>query len=164
MKSKNKRKRSVTQTECNVNRCPYCGSPVVLRSATGIYHENKNDTKLYVCSKYPECDAYARVQSGTKGVPLSSMANGELRALRREAHRQFDKIYTTGLMNKQDAYAWLAVILAVPKVHAHIGQLGEYYCNVVIAESRRFIENNRTRQRSVGGYVNSSPVQMASGG
>ena len=32
-------------------RCPYCGSPVVLRSADGIYKENHANTKLYVCSR-----------------------------------------------------------------------------------------------------------------
>ena len=39
-------------------RCPYCGAPVVYRSADGIYNENKADTMLYVCSHYPERDAY----------------------------------------------------------------------------------------------------------
>lgn len=126
-------------------RCPYCGSPVVLRSADGIYRENNNDTKLYVCSKYPECDAYVRVQEGTRNVPLGSLANGELRALRRETHRYFDRIHQSGLMSKQDAYAWLASILAAPMSHAHIGQLSEYYCKVVIDESKHFMENNKER-------------------
>ena len=38
-------------------RCPYCGSPVILRSADGIYRENANGTMLYVCKRYPICDA-----------------------------------------------------------------------------------------------------------
>ena len=38
-------------------RCPYCGSPVIYRSADGIYHDNSKKTMLYVCSRYPECDA-----------------------------------------------------------------------------------------------------------
>ena len=38
-------------------RCPYCGSPVVYRSADGIYRDNSRGTMLYVCSRYPECDA-----------------------------------------------------------------------------------------------------------
>jgi len=46
-------------------RCPYCGSPVIYRSTDGIYKENNRNTHLYVCNKYPECDAYVRVHAGT---------------------------------------------------------------------------------------------------
>jgi len=142
-----KKKRRGTGGASGINnlRCPYCGSPVVLRSADGIYRENHNDTKLYVCSKYPVCDAYVRIQAGTKNIPLGSLANGELRALRIEAHRYFDRIHQTGLMSKQDAYAWLATIVAAPMSYAHIGQLSEYYCRVVIEESKRFLKNNEER-------------------
>ena len=28
-------------------RCPYCGSPVIYRSADGIYHDNSKKTMLY---------------------------------------------------------------------------------------------------------------------
>ena len=59
-------------------RCPYCGSPVIYRSADGIYRDNSRGTMLYVCSHYPECDAYVRVHTGTN-IPVGSMANHELR-------------------------------------------------------------------------------------
>ena len=55
-------------------RCPYCGSPVIYRSADGIYRDNSRGTMLYVCSHYPECDAYVRVHTGTN-IPVGSMAN-----------------------------------------------------------------------------------------
>jgi ribosomal protein L37AE/L43A len=129
----------------NGTRCPYCGSPVVLRSADGIYHENKCGAKLYVCSRYPACDAYVRIREGSKNIPMGSMANGELRALRIEAHRCFDRIHQSGLMSRQDAYAWLAGIVSAPLTHAHIGQLGEYYCKVVIDESKKFLNSNKEK-------------------
>ena len=129
----------------NRTRSPYCGSSVVLRSADGIYRENKRDAKLYVCSKYPVCDAYARVQEGSKRIPIGSMADGELRALRIEAHRRFDRIHQTGLMSKKDAYTWLADVISSPMAHAHIGQLGKYYCKVVIEESNRFLDKYRDK-------------------
>ncbi len=125
-------------------RCPYCGSAVVLRSAEGIYHDSAKGAKLYVCSKYPACDAYVRVFDGTN-TPAGSLANGDLRALRIEAHRCFDQIHRLGLMSRRDAYTWLAGVVAAPMAHAHIGQLGEYGCKQVIEESRKFIENNRAR-------------------
>ncbi len=117
-------------------RCPYCGAPVVYRSADGIYNENKTHTMLYVCSRYTECDAYVRVQPG-KAIPLGTLANGDLRALRREAHHYFDRLYTSGRMTKQEAYHWLATFLQVPQ--AHIGYLGEYTCKQVIRACKEML-------------------------
>lgn len=147
MKNKRKRRKGTGSLPgINEMRCPYCRSPVVIRSADGIYRDNSEDTKLCVCAKYPACDAYVRMQTG-KTIPLGNLANGELRALRREAHRYFDRIHQSGLMTKQEAYMWLATIVAAPMAHAHIGQLQEYYCRVVIEESKRFLRNNGHRIR-----------------
>lgn len=126
-------------------RCPYCGSTVVYRSADGIYHDNSKGAMLYVCSKYPKCDSYVRVHTGTK-IPVGSLANHELRSLRRTAHHYFNQLYESGYMSKQDAYQWLANLIMAPLSEAHIGYLGEYYCKQVIEESRKLL--NRNKQRS----------------
>ena len=125
-------------------RCPYCGSPVVYRSADGIYHDNRKGTMLYVCSRYPECDSYVRVHAGTN-IPVGSLANHELRSLRRTAHYYFDQLHESGYMSKQDAYQWLADLVMAPLSEAHIGHLGEYYCKQVIEESRKILNRNRKR-------------------
>ena len=142
---KNKRKDSMAVLGTKSGRCPYCGSAAVLRSADGIYKENRADAKLYVCSRYPECDAYVRVIPGTS-TPVGSMANGSLRTLRREAHKHFDLLHLTGLMTKNEAYAWLAAKLQAPLSQAHIGRLSEYYCKQVIEESKKLLENRRKAQ------------------
>ena len=121
-------------------RCPYCGSTVHLRSANGIYRYNNENTLLYVCSQYPVCDSYVRVHPGTK-IPVGSLANAELRALRLTAHRHFDKLYKTGLMSKNDAYNWLSFILQSPLSQAHIGYQNEYHCNLIIRESNKMLDN-----------------------
>lgn len=123
-------------------RCPYCGAPVHFRSATGIYHENLGDTMLYVCNNYPGCDAYVRTHAGTK-KPMGTLADGKLRALRIEAHRSFDQLFTSGMMSRDEAYRWLAAILQAPKSQAHIGNLGEYYCRQVIEESQKILQNRK---------------------
>ena len=120
-------------------KCPYCGSAVHLRSADGIYKENSSNTQLYVCTKYPVCDAYVRVHPGTT-VPVGSLANPQLRALRVKTHRQFDRLHETGLMTKKDAYGWLAHMLQSPMSQAHIGYLSEYYCSLIIKESGKLFE------------------------
>ena len=40
--------------------CPYCHAPAQLRPASSIYgiHTKDRTAKLYVCSRYPTCDAY----------------------------------------------------------------------------------------------------------
>ena len=132
MKHKKKRK-GVTNY---APRCPYCGSTTVYRSATGIYTDNPDDVMLYVCKNYPACDAYIRTQKGT-AIPLGQMANGKLRALRTDAHRLFNQLYLKGYMPKQTAYGWLSSVLGVPQEKAHIGQLSELQCELVIRETKK---------------------------
>lgn len=124
-------------------RCPYCGAPVMLRSADGIYKNNSHGMKLYVCTNYPKCDAYVRVHAGTN-IPVGTMANHELRSLRRTAHYYFDKLHKSGIMSKQGAYLWLSDLLQSPLSEAHIGYLGEYYCKQVIEESRKVLERHNS--------------------
>ena len=99
---------------------------------------------LYVCSRFPACDSYVRVHPGTK-IPMGTMANRKLRALRNEAHHYFDQLHKKGHMSKEDAYQWLASILAAPMGQAHIGLLGEYYCRLVIEESKKVL-NSRNQE------------------
>jgi ssDNA-binding Zn-finger/Zn-ribbon topoisomerase 1 len=141
-----KKKSTKTKTKAQNLRCPYCGGSVVLRSADGIYKDNSSGTMLFVCSHYPACDAYVRVKPGTT-TPVGSLADGNLRALRLEAHRHFDLLHQTGLMTREEAYLWLAATLQSPLSKAHIGFLGEYYCRQVIAESEKLLANHRKAKR-----------------
>ena len=136
MKKKKKRK----GMKDRAMRCPYCGSTVIYRSAEGIYRDNSRGTMLYVCSNYPECDAYVRTHAGTR-IPVGTMANHELRNLRNTAHHYFDQLYRSGMMTKQEAYLWLANLISAPLSQAHIGYLGEYYCKLVIEESQKAVEH-----------------------
>ena len=143
MKHKKKRK----GLKSNQMRCPYCGKPVVFRSADGIYKDNSRGTMLYVCSDYPRCDAYVRAHAGTS-IPVGTLANRELRSLRRTAHHYFDRLHESGMMSKQDAYQWLADLISAPLSQAHIGYLGEYYCKQVIEKSRELLERREQMQPS----------------
>lgn len=143
-----KRKKNRKGFSISQMRCPYCGSPVIYRSADGIYHDNSRGTMLYVCSHYPECDAYVRVHAGTN-IPVGSLANHELRTLRRMAHHYFDRLHQSGLMSKQDAYQWLAELISAPLSQAHIGYLGEYYCKQVIEESQKLLDAYKVKQHRV---------------
>ena len=66
-------------------RCPYCGRSAVLRKASYVYKENALDEYLYVCTGYPECDAYVGVHAGTM-QPKGTLANGDLVIYRTSSH------------------------------------------------------------------------------
>lgn len=123
-------------------RCPYCGSIAVLRSAEGIYPDDNKNRMLYVCKNYPQCDAYVNVHAGTN-IPMGSLADHELRSLRKKAHQYFDRLYLSGLMSREDAYVWLSELLAMPLSEAHIGHLGEYYCQLVCKECDKLLHDYR---------------------
>ena len=104
----------------------------------------KRQVQLYVCSKYPVCDAYVRVIPGTT-IPLGTMADKQLRYLRKRAHQYFDQLYTTGIMTKKQAYAWLADVLQLPPQQVHIGYFGDYYCQQVIRQAQKVLQENQYR-------------------
>jgi hypothetical protein len=114
---------------------------------------------LFVCSKYPGCDAYVRATPGTK-TPIGVMANGPLRALRNEAHQHFDRLHLAGIMTRKQAYEWLACILQAPLSQAHIGNLTDYYCRQVIEESKKLLGN----QKRVHGARLQGPQRRTGGG
>lgn len=141
---KNKKKRKGINSA--PTRCPYCGGTIIFRSADGIYQDNSRNTMLYVCSHYPACDTYVRTHAGTK-IPVGTLANKELRSLRKEAHHYFDQLYKSGLMTKEDAYGWLAAAIDAPMSQAHIGYLGEYYCKQVIEKCKDYLERYKYKQK-----------------
>ena len=128
-------------------RC-HCGSPAVLRSAEGLCRTHRPGAMAYVCSRYPVCDSYVMAHPGTL-EPMGSLAGPKLRQLRYAAHREFNKLYQSGLMSKRDAYQWLAMTVQAPMAHAHIGHLGEYYCQVVIDESRKLLQERLEQQNKL---------------
>ena len=120
--------------------CPYCGSPVIYRTADGIYKENTKRAMLFVCSRYPACNAYVRANKVTK-KPIGTLADPSLRRLRNQAHRFFNRLYESGLMSKGEAYNWLSVLTGMPESMAHIGFMGEYNCRLIIDESKRLLKS-----------------------
>ena len=103
----------------------------------------------YVCSRYPDCDSFVMAHEKTL-KPMGSLAGPELRRLRYNAHKEFNRLYQSGIMSKRDAYQWLGMIVQAPMAHAHIGHLGEYYCQVVIRESRKLYQERMEQKERLG--------------
>ena len=129
-------------------RC-HCGSPAILRSAEGLCRTHRPGAMAYVCSRYPACDSFVMAHPDTL-EPMGSLAGPQLRRLRYEAHQQFNRLYQCGLMSKKSAYHWLSMVVQAPMSHAHIGHLGEYYCQVVIDESRKLLQERLEQKKRLG--------------
>lgn len=125
-------------------RCSYCGSPAVLKPASEIYHDPNREGCVYACSHYPVCDAYVSVFPGSK-VPMGTLANSALRKKRILAHQTFDQLWKSGIFTRNQAYQWIADKLGLSLQQTHIALFGEYFCDQVIAESRKVLENHRRR-------------------
>lgn len=123
-------------------RCPYCGANASLRPASVVYGEATKtaDSYLYVCDRYPKCDSYVGAHKRTK-LPMGTLANGDLRNKRIQAHKAFDWMWKSGRMTKWEAYKWMQGKLALNDEQAHIAKFGEYMCDRLIIECNIAHEN-----------------------
>lgn len=124
--------------------CPYCGRTAVLKPAEYVHGERtfKKGTHLYVCSAYPECQAYVSVNERNL-EPIGTLADRKLRKKRIEAHRLINQIVRYGYMSQKDVYRWLANRLELPYRETHIGYFSDYLCEQVIKECGSILENYR---------------------
>lgn len=130
-------------------RCPYCGSPAILKDASYVYGDRSYGGKVYVCSHYPDCDSYVGVITGT-ALPKGSLANKALRRKRVQAHQAFDQIWKQGILNRQDAYRWLAEKFCLDRGQAHIGEFSDYMCEQPIREASKVLEYNHVSMPMAG--------------
>ena len=113
-------------------RCPYCGAKATLRPSSAVYgNAAKTDGYLYVCDRYPKCDAYVAAHRDTL-LPMGTLADRNLRRKRMEAHSALNRVIASGLMTRKQAYRWLHVRLSLPESEAHIAKFSELRCQKVI--------------------------------
>lgn len=124
-------------------RCPYCGANATLHPSSYVYGESaKHSGYLYVCDRYPHCDSYVGAHKDSK-LPMGTLANGDLRNKRIQAHKSFDWMWKSGLMTKWQAYKWMQGKLALNEEQAHIAKFSEYMCDTLISECNKVHENQR---------------------
>lgn len=115
-------------------RCPYCGAHAVLRSSKAVYQgKAKPGRHLFVCARYPLCDSYVGAHEGTL-LPMGTLANGDLRNKRIQAHRAFNRLWESGTMKKWQAYRWMQAKFGLCSQQAHIAMFSEYMCDQLITE------------------------------
>ena len=120
-------------------KCPYCGSRAYLQPSSVVYGDRADDVEanLYVCARYPACDAYVAAHKDTL-LPMGTLADRNLRRKRMEAHSALNRLISSGLMNRKQAYRWLQIQLGLPESETHIAKFSELRCQKVISLCRAF--------------------------
>lgn len=77
------------------------------------------------------CDARVGTHKNSK-TPLGTLANSELRALRKVCHKRFDSLWKSKQMTRSGAYRWLAKSMNLSPKEAHIGMFNEVQCKQLI--------------------------------
>ena len=129
--------------------CPYCGKKAVLRPASYLYGEKRiftPETMFYVCSGYPDCNAYVSANQKNHR-PLGIMADGELRNLRIKTHRALREIWTQGYMTKNSTYHWLSGKLALPEKETHVAMFSTYRCRETIRLANELLEERKEMEK-----------------
>lgn len=122
--------------------CPYCSAPVKLVDSSVIYN-GRSYGPAWVCSAYPQCDAYVGCHPGTS-KPLGRLADKRLRNAKMAAHKAFDPIWRTPSISRTPkqmraiAYRWLAEQLGVKPKHCHIGWFDAETCERVVEVCEKF--------------------------
>ena len=141
-----KKKKRLAKTAQRQIRCPVCGAMAILKPASEVYGEPARTDRMYVCSNYPGCRSYVSTYPGTN-IPMGTLADGDLRNLRIQAHRKFDEVWKSGIMSRNSAYRWMADYFGIPLGEAHIAMFGEYRCRELIRECERVLQKT-TDERS----------------
>ena len=102
--------------------CPYCDSEATLVDASVVYRR-PGFGMVYVCARFPTCDSYVGVHQDTN-KPKGSLANFELRDLRKQVHSVFDALWMGNpKVDRTEVYAAAAQVLGTPDFH--IGDMRE---------------------------------------
>ena len=128
--------------KCIQIKCPYCGSKALRHPASLVCKSAAPSEEVYVCSRYPACNAYVYAHRGSR-LPMGTLADPALRRKRRQAHIALDQLWKQGLMTRKEAYRWLQVQLGLPESEAHIGHFSEFRCEQVIRLCSRFTSAGR---------------------
>ena len=110
--------------------CPGCGETARLttRNEIGQYPA---DGKIYLCPNYPRCDYYVGCHRGTD-KPLGTMADADLRRMRKKAHDALDWTWRNRRMTRGEAYRKLSEHLDLSIKKTHIGMFDTEQCRETI--------------------------------
>lgn len=109
--------------------CPYCQGLVEIAHHCAIYGKALGSWPwVYACN---DCGASVGMHPQTN-LPLGTLANKRLRALRIKAKDAFTRAWQEQGITRTDGYRWLAKQLGIDKNKCHIGWSDESQCEQII--------------------------------
>ncbi len=114
-------------------KCPYCGSEARWVENKEIYGKNYGNS--FMCYLCKPCDAYVGCHQNTKR-PLGSMANAELRNLRKKAHSIIDPYWKDGMYERKEMYGKLSKALGR---EVHVAESNEDQCKEIIEKANSIL-------------------------
>lgn len=69
--------------------------------------------------------------------PYARSSGEKLRVWKQRAHEAFDPLWRTGPLTRNEAYAWMARAMGLPRRRAHIGMFSMRQCRKLIRILRR---------------------------
>lgn len=121
--------------------CPYCHSVAKLTDSVIIYKRSYGN--VWICTNYPDCDAYVGTHKFDNRTPLGRLANAELREWKKKAHEAFDPLWRSGKMKRNKAYELMQMLMGLTKEQAHIGELDVIQCKILIEKLKQHETTNR---------------------
>ena len=103
--------------------CPDCGTEMVLMKMP-------NGDDYYGCTHSENgirCRGNVSCHPGTTN-PMGIPATEDVRRLRTECHKGFDRLWKYGYYTRTGAYVWLARWMGIPEYKAHIGSFDKEQC------------------------------------
>lgn len=117
----------------NPPRCPYCNGRAKLLTGDFVYVDRPDLAKRLFWACMP-CGAWCGVHGNSaRAAPLGTLADADLRRMRRQVHDLLDPLWRDGGMARADAYAWLARRLGMDVRRCHVGFFREAQCLAVLA-------------------------------
>jgi len=116
--------------------CPYCGNAAELVDSSEVY--SRSYGMMWLCRS---CKAYVGThRDSKKHKPLGTLANAELRGLRKRVHAELDPIWELLIeqtncakhLARNGAYSWLAGLMGIPVGSCHIAMFDVNECRAAL--------------------------------
>lgn len=115
--------------------CPYCHSRMIVKKIGDLDPLSpKADQLICVCEHYYDtctCSVKVKMKKG-KMLMLGVPADENLKSLRTEAHYYLDYLVDFNILQKNDAYQWLANNIGILDGQMHFSMLREERCRNAI--------------------------------
>lgn len=106
--------------------CPRCGKPAPWVENKEVY--GRNYGRSYMCYYCKDCDTYVGCHNNTR-QPLGTMANKELRELRKKVHAKIDPMWNGDKFVRGKLYAFITNQLGY---QYHTGESNVETCNKIL--------------------------------